>query len=102
VAGAAGILHANLNVIDGSGQVLLKSATGSLAVPVPLSTRSRSPAGTPRAAGQITIDEERPSGRAGASATTCAGHDVGRAVGRDRRHHPLRRPGAREATATSW
>src|SRR4051812_20314149 len=59
VADAAGILHANLNVIDSSGQVLLKNATGSLAVPVPALDPFHVTSGhAPTAADQITIDEE--------------------------------------------
>ncbi len=59
VQDAAGILHANLSVIDDSGQVLLKNATGSVAVTVPALDPFHVTAGhAPAAAGEVTIDEE--------------------------------------------
>ena len=83
VAEAAGILHADLNVIDDSGQVLLKGATGSLAVSVPALDPFRVTSGhAPTASGQITIDEETASRKGWAVgdhlqlATTSGGQSV--------------------------
>ncbi|MGZ4692985.1 MAG: ABC transporter permease [Acidimicrobiales bacterium] len=87
VADAAGILHAELSVLDDSGQVLLKNATGSMAVPVPALDPFRVTEGhEPTAAGEITIDEEtakRKGWTVGDDlqlATTSGGHQV-RVVG---------------------
>ena len=83
VQDAAGVLSADLSVLDSSGAVVLKNATGSLAIPVPALDPYHVVEGrAPTAAGEITIDQETsrrkgwPVGTELQLATTSGGHSA--------------------------
>jgi len=83
VQDAAGILSAELSVLDGSGQIALKNASGSRFVSVPaLDPFTVVDGRGPTASGEITVDQETskrkhwPIGTDLQLATTSGGHEV--------------------------